>query len=203
MMKNGRQSGDDSSSGRPAIFDQDVQHHPRAQGDPDLAAQATAGVLRHAREGDLPLFAWTLGLHHNAWLTMLNRYFPALKALQPAAHAAIEKTTPEIFRQLAALLFDQRSKAVDAARADGLARVLAAACLGNRHLWMDLGLQGRADVSVLLSAWFPALHAKNVHNLKWKRFLFAELAAQRGIPEIVPPDCSRCDEFPICFPIAS
>ena len=45
--------------------------------------------------------------------------------------------------------------------------------------------------------------AKNVHNLKWERFLFAEFAAQRNISEIVPPNCSRCDEFPICFPIAS
>lgn len=199
MMKNGLKSG---SASRAHV----MPDNKSPARDSALLSQAIAGVLRHAQGGDLPLFAWTLGLPRDAWLAMLSTYFPESKALEPmspAAYAAIEKSTPELFRHLAVMLLEQRSPEVDSVHADWLARAFAAACLGSRHLWMDLGLRGRADVSALLSAWFPALHAKNAHNLKWKRFLFAELAARRGASEIEPPNCNRCDEFPICFPAAS
>ncbi len=172
-----------------------------------LMRMAIAGVLRHAQDGDLPLFAWTLGLSQGVWLAMLGACFPelgAMEAMPSRAYAAIEKTAPEFFRQMTAMLFAQRKADADAVHADWLARAIAAACLGSRHLWQDLGLRGRSDVSALLSAYFPTLHAKNIQHLRWKRFLFAELSAvavQQNAPEILPPNCSRCDEFPICFPV--
>jgi nitrogen fixation protein NifQ len=165
-----------------------------------------AGVLRHAQDGDLPLFAWTLGLPQREWLVMLDTCFPGLgdlEAMQPHAYAAIEKTLPKFFLDLASMLFEQRSKTVDAQHADWLARAIAAGCHGNRHLWQDLGLRGQNDVSALLSSYFPSLHAKNIGSVKWKRFLFSELSSRQNNCEILPPDCNRCDEFPICFPAAS
>ncbi len=208
-MKNGLKPGAGAIAEQPAALREAVRQSRSPQSDSALIAQAIAGVLRHAQDGDLPLFAWTLGLPQDAWLAMLDAYFPelgALEAMPSKAYAAIEKTAPGFFRQMAFMLYEQRQADANAVHADWLARAIAAGCFGSRHLWQDLGLRGPDDVSALLSAYFPALHAKNIQHLKWKRFLFAEaaaLAALRNDPEIMPPNCSRCDEFPICFPVES
>lgn len=170
---------------------------------PDLRQRAIAGVLRHAQEGDLPLCAWTLGLAHQEWLAMLEASFPELgelEAIPAQAYAAIQATTPAAFFALLALLTAHRHQNADERHSDWLARAIAAACLGSRHLWQDLGLADRADVGMLLSTFFPALYRKNSQQLRWKRFLFAELDTQSQLSVTARPKCDRCDEFPICFP---
>lgn len=77
---------------------------------------------------------------------------------------------------------------------------LASACFGRQHLWQDLGLDGRAQVSLLLRQGFPTLHASNVRDLKWKRHLFLVLGMQRGEVDLRPPKCDGCDHFAQCFP---
>ncbi len=69
-----------------------------------------------------------------------------------------------------------------------------------RHLWQDLGVAGRETVSSLLEAYFLPLASRNTQNLKWKRFLFAELGAAQGMSGLRPPGCGKCDQLQICFP---
>ena len=169
----------------------------------NLAGRAIAGVLRHAQEGELPLFAWTLGLSQPDLLGMIGQYFPELGALEPMPqreYAAIERAVPASFRDLARLLFAHRSAGGDARLADWLARAIAAACFGCRHLWQDLGLPNRSAVSALLEQHFQTLYRRNAEDLKWKRFLFAELGSAQGNPGMRPPACDRCDQFRLCFP---
>ena len=49
--------------------------------------------------------------------------------------------------------------------------VLTRACLRPDHLWRDLGLSGREDVTALLTRHYPGLAARNVRNLRWKQYL--------------------------------
>ena len=62
-----------------------------------------------------------------------------------------------------------------------LAGAVAAACMGDNHLWQDLGLDNRQELSELLSTHFPALHAKNTGNMKWKKFFYKQLCERAEI----------------------
>lgn len=76
---------------------------------------------------------------------------------------------------------------------------LASACMGNHHLWQDLGLDARPQVSRLLQIAFPALHDSNVRQLRWKRHLFLCLGETLGRPGLRPPKCDDCGDFAVCI----
>lgn len=182
------------------IADLDRQPPP-----PDLLRRAIAGVIKHAQDGELPLFAWTLGLPQEKLWGLLAQCFPKLGRLDflpEWGYAIFLRAVPPIFHDLTALLLAHRDRNLDTNHADGLARAIAAASLGERHLWQDLGLNGRDDVAALLECYFPTLFARNTADLKWKRFLFAELGAAQGRPDLLPPGCGKCDQFPICFTVS-
>jgi nitrogen fixation protein NifQ len=170
--------------------------------DPELMLRAIAAVLWHAQEGHLPLFSWTLGLRQPNLLAMVQTCFPELDSLEPmpeTQYAAVLNTTPVQFRFLTGMLRANRSPKVDARHADWVARAVAAASMGSRHLWEDLGLSGRDDVSWLLAHYFKPLFNRNVDDLKWKKFLYAELGRLQSQPDLRPPNCAECEQFTLCF----
>lgn len=112
---------------------------------------------------------------------------------------AFINTTPRGFNYLVRWLVAEHVPVRRAPSATRLARAVATACFGDRHLWQDLGLSGRSDVSRLFAARFPAVFAANADDIKWKKFLFAELARRYG-GDPYPPNCTRCDDFATCFP---
>lgn len=172
----------------------------------ELAARALAAVLHGAALGELPPFAWTLDLPQERLLTLIAEQVPGTLSVIPLSaqrYATLRQKIPKAFTALLAMLLDSRAPGAAPATADRIARIIAAASFGSRHLWQDLGLNGRDEVSLLLAAYFPALHQANTRNLKWKRFLFAELSARQGGAELRPPGCLRCDDFPLCFPESS
>ena len=168
-----------------------------------LALAAVAAVLAHARQGLLPSFSITLGLDYAAYRQLLLQHSAAAQthaAIPEHEYATTLATCPAQFVDLVDLLLHQRSG--DSIENERLARAIAAASFGSRHLWQDLGMSGRNDVSALLQEFFPAFYAGNVHNYKWKKFLFAELGQRQGAPNLRPPKCSGCDQFHTCFPEA-
>ena len=82
---------------------------------------------------------------------------------------------------------------------DLLAEVFACACMGSHHLWQDLGLSGRDDVSRLMQLAFPALFQANQHNLRWKRHLFLCLGQSLDLSGLKPPKCDQCELFASCM----
>jgi nitrogen fixation protein NifQ len=82
---------------------------------------------------------------------------------------------------------------------DCLASIIAHACLRPDHLWRDLGLSGRDDVTAMLSRYFPALVARNVDGMRWKKFLAQELALSLGLEPHPAPGCPGCEDFGFCF----
>ena len=164
--------------------------------------RAIKGTLQNAQDGELPLFAWTLGLQQVELVQMLQICFPeidVLERLSDRQYQQLLKTTPDDFLLLKDLLLDRRSPDQDMREVDWLARAIAAASQGSRHLWQDLGLHNRDEVSLLLQQYFEPLYLRNTKNVKWKRFLYAELGLAQGKSELQPPKCRVCPEFAICF----
>jgi len=80
-----------------------------------------------------------------------------------------------------------------------MAHILAAGCMASDHLWSDLGLWSRAGLTELMRRNFPALVARNIKDMKWKRFLYKQLCETGGIYTCRAPSCEVCDDYPGCF----
>ncbi len=80
-----------------------------------------------------------------------------------------------------------------------MADLVAAACMGGDHLWEDLGLWSRDDLTTLMGRNFPALARRNDRDMKWKRFLYKQLCAAEGIYVCRSPSCEVCVDYDVCF----
>lgn len=161
-------------------------------------------VAARARRNELGL----LGLSHPQLAAVLARQFPRqpaadAAALVPTAAIALLPSTHAAFvATLHARLMDDANPAVDRDDASCLASIIAHACLRPDHLWRDLGLDGRDAVSAMLDRYFPALAARNVTHLRWKKFLAQEVAASLDVAPGPAPGCPGCEDFGVCFPQA-
>ena len=150
-------------------------------------ARVIGSVMGHAQTGDLPLFAWTLGLPQDRLLQMIATLFPELGQIEPvsaAKYATLLRREPPLFAELVAWLSAQGSSGHAANHVEWMARAVAAAAQGERHLWQDMGLRQRSELSSVLQDYFPALHARNTAALKWKKFLYLSMGADRGIANV-------------------
>lgn len=80
-----------------------------------------------------------------------------------------------------------------------LIAIIVAACLGSDHLWQDLGLWSRQELSALLTHNFPELAARNSKDMKWKKFLYKQLCEAEGLYLCRAPSCEVCKDHPLCF----
>ncbi|MYN44820.1 hydrogenase [Pseudoduganella sp. FT93W] len=168
-----------------------------------LLGRAVNGVMGHAQAGDLPLSAWTLGLPQDELCALLSFCFPELEDLErlPAhQYDTLMRQASWEQRQLVQLLLAQRTVPVVERHAHWTAHVVAAAAQGSRHLWEDMGLGGREEVSTLLQYFFAPFCERNVAHLKWKRFMFDQLALMHPDVRVRKPDCTLCKQQLACFP---
>lgn len=77
--------------------------------------------------------------------------------------------------------------------------IVAMSCLGNDHLWQDLGLWSRPQLSALMKINFPTLAARNTKEMKWKKFLYKQLCEAEGIYVCRSPSCKVCIDYANCF----
>jgi nitrogen fixation protein NifQ len=77
--------------------------------------------------------------------------------------------------------------------------VIARRAMRDDHLWQDLGLCNRAELGRLLSRHFPALHAGNVNNMRWKKYFYRQICELEGFSLCAAPHCSVCVDFGSCF----
>jgi nitrogen fixation protein NifQ len=164
--------------------------------------QALAGVLAAAYEQHgLALLPLT-GLGAGATRRLLARWFPGAEALLaldwPALQTAqrLEPRADEI-EDLVALLSVQGLEPQEERL--WIAHALAQATLGSDHLWQDLHLPSRRELSALMAQWFPALAARNSGDMKWKKFLYKQLCDQAEISLCRSPSCGVCSDRPLCF----
>lgn len=81
--------------------------------------------------------------------------------------------------------------------------ILALACMRPDHLWRDLGLSGREDVTVLLARHYPGLVSRNVDNMRWKKFLSYSACEHAGLPPTAAPGCGDCEDSEFCYRAAA
>lgn len=80
-----------------------------------------------------------------------------------------------------------------------LAQIIVAGCQANDHLWQDLGLWQRADLSKLMNDFFEPLARRNDKDMKWKKFLYKQLCNAEGIYVCRAPSCEVCADYDNCF----
>jgi nitrogen fixation protein NifQ len=80
-----------------------------------------------------------------------------------------------------------------------LAAMLARRAQRPNHLWQDLGLRNRGELSMLMARHFEPLAARNSRDMKWKKFLYRTICRDTGYSLCTAPSCSECDDFEICF----
>jgi nitrogen fixation protein NifQ len=80
-----------------------------------------------------------------------------------------------------------------------LSLMIARRCQEPRHLWQDLGLRERAELSQLMQRHFPRLKTRNSGDMKWKKFLYRLVCGAEGFVLCPAPVCSDCDDFASCF----
>lgn len=146
-------------------------------------------------------FIPALGLDGPGFRGMQTRLLPQ-QAAAPAWLAAQQAPVGsegmlEEFRNLVDLLLAHRAVPDTAHRE--VAHLVATACMGSNHLWQDMGLPSRNDLSGLLAAYFPDLAAKNTGNMKWKKFFYRQLCEREGLKSCNRPSCAACCDYDACF----
>lgn len=170
----------------------------RDAGQPEIRALAHAIALTWG--WPLGPAGGVLGLDREASRALLAVVFPAAGDLLDelcAPPAAAGEDRGDEFSDLFGLLLAYRLRRNR--DSEWLARAVAAGCLGDNHLWEDLGLPSRAHLSALLDAWFPALVARNAYNLRWKRFFYRQLCETTEIRLCKAPSCGVCSDYAACF----
>lgn len=80
-----------------------------------------------------------------------------------------------------------------------LAAMIARRCSRPHHLWQDLGLRNRGELSRLMQRHFAKLAEKNRNDMKWKKFLYRMVCSTEGFTLCTAPVCSECGDFAVCF----
>lgn len=158
-----------------------------------------ACTIAHVQAESVQPLTRGLGLSAEALAALIGRHFPACPDLLAGLTAASDDDAPLSPEEpdLRALLLDDRRGAL--VEEEWLAHIVARCSLGANHLWQDLGLTGREDLSALMQRHFPALAARNDRDMKWKKFLYREVCERDGIIICKSPNCAVCVDYSVCF----
>jgi nitrogen fixation protein NifQ len=138
-----------------------------------------------------------VGLTAADFAGLMARWFPAACAMGVAWHPRDEAAEDDEIAMVRDLLLGQRSSEGDAGRF--LAAMIARRAMEPNHLWEDLGLRNRSELTRLLSRHFGPLAARNTKNMRWKRFFYRALCESDGFVMCTTPVCTECRDFELCF----
>jgi nitrogen fixation protein NifQ len=138
-----------------------------------------------------------LGLASAGFAALMARHFPAFSLPAMLAVPATETERHAERDELLALL-QEHCAGADVSEY-WMAEIVTAACMGGDHLWQDLGLWSRVDLSRLMTQNFPALAARNTRDMKWKKFLYKQLCEGEGVVVCRSPSCEVCVDYAKCF----
>ena len=186
-----------------------VQRNPAEVIYADLMARSTgagnaaafAGMIATRCDGGGALPPW-LGLQPAAFRCLIEHLFPGAAAGSLAGRSGPAEGPGSDGRadereELVRLMLMHR--AGDDPSEVWMAHVVAAGCMAADHLWQDLGLPARGELTALMRRNFPTLAARNVKDMKWKRFLYKQLCEAEGIYTCRAPSCQACTDYHACF----
>ena len=163
-------------------------------------AHATADPLRPilaslltGRSLNQGVLTATLGLTEPALQTLWSDYFPG-------AHLNLQNGPGEDIAELEDLLHLLLEYRAGVRESEvWLAQIVAYSCCGRNHLWQDLGLADRGELSTLMTVAFPGLATLNVDDMKWKKFIYRHYCSREGIYVCPAPSCGECADHAKCF----
>jgi len=158
-----------------------------------LFARMLSGVSAH--QGAL---AARLGLSEQDYTHMLSQYFGGFDwPHDPQQQGELDLDRLPERDDLIDLLLEYRAGNDESER--WIAEIISAACMGMDHLWQDLALWSRRDLSEMIKYNFPSLAEKNNRDMKWKKFLYKQLCEREGIYVCRAPSCDVCNDYANCF----
>lgn len=161
-----------------------------AGGDPNRFLFARIIASQASGNGCLPT---RLGLPDEGYRRLVDAYFAGFESPLPSAPTT---ALPE-WSDLQKLLVDHRAGERDSELT--MADIVATACAGADHLWQDLGLAARDELTALMWVNFPALARANASDMKWKKFLYRQFCSREGIYVCPAPSCGECKDYAKCF----
>lgn len=142
-------------------------------------------------------FTEALGICGASLRRSIDRYFPGtLPDLEDFGLDA-EPVVSEEERCLRELLW--RFRTVSSPLDSLLAFLVARRATRPNHLWQDLGLANRNELSRLMIGHFSGLASRNHQDMKWKKFFFRMICREDGFSMCAAPSCSECSDFALCF----
>lgn len=138
-----------------------------------------------------------VGLDGTALQALIAGMFPAASATFEGAAKDARLTIDNEEQSIRDLLWMYSSNASPLQRC--LAAMIARRCSRPHHLWQDLGLRNRDELSCLMQRHFAKLAGKNHSDMKWKKFLYRLVCSTEGFTLCTAPVCSECDDFAVCF----
>jgi nitrogen fixation protein NifQ len=152
-----------------------------------IATAAAQGSAVHAH----------LGLAVGDFRALVERRFQGASDMFCACDVDRPAAEDDEVAMVRSLLMAHRSFDTDESR--WLAAMVARRAVEPNHLWEDLGLRNRAELSRLLDRHFGSLAAKNTRNMRWKRFFYRALCEADGMVLCATPVCTECSDFDLCF----
>ena len=159
-----------------------------------LASIFTIAAEESAGTGSL---AAGLGLSGVALCAVIDECFPGARSMleplsfdDPLAAGNEERSIGELLRRFATR---------DSAHAGLFSILIARRAMHPNHLWQDLGLNHRGELSALMNRHFVPLARKNRQDMKWKKFFYRMTCSEDGFTLCAAPVCSECADFDTCF----
>ena len=182
----------DSKTQKETVFEQLMSVSGVSSNDFYLARILSSWVVD---EGVLPA---RVGLSEQNFRNLVERHFSNHSAIADVNHKAEfdRERIPE-WEDLVNLMLEFR--AGNDLSEQWIAEIVAAACMGFDHLWQDLGLWSRGELTEVLSVNFPNLAKRNDKDMKWKKFLYKQLCQRDGTYVCRAPSCDVCADYQVCF----
>jgi nitrogen fixation protein NifQ len=111
-----------------------------------------------------------------------------------SAGSSVDADEIEIVREL---LLENRSSEGDCGR--WLAGMIARRAMEPNHLWEDLGLRDRSELTRLIARHFAPLARRNDKNMRWKRFIYRMMCENDGFVMCSTPVCTNCADYELCY----
>ena len=142
-------------------------------------------------------FTGALGIYGPALRRTIERYFPGTLEDLEAFGLDVQPAVAEDEKCLRELLW--RFRTASSPINSLLTVLLARRATRPNHLWQDLGLANRGELSRLMQCHFAALARRNDQDMKWKKFFYRMICRDDGFSVCVAPCCSECGDFDACF----
>lgn len=137
-----------------------------------------------------------LGLEPGQFEHLCNRHFPGIDLPSQAMSGIRGDFSRMLEKDDLVNLLKHFAVAEDS---DLMISIIVAGSLGSDHLWQDLGLWNRGQLTALLEHNFPGLAIKNDKNMKWKKFLYKQLCESEGLYLCRMPSCDVCIDYSKCY----